>query len=107
MDSFFISMSHPLLTTPSFEPNTYISRGRKEEKSRNMIHITKKLTTSLMQTDIWMFKTRKIYSFYHGITPNKSHWPYQGGNSTFLGEFIYEIINKKEKKKKNPKNTKI
>jgi len=23
-----------------------------------------------------------------GLKPNKSHWPYQGGNSTFLGEII-------------------
>jgi len=29
-------------------------------------------------------------------TANKSYWPYQGGNSTFLGKFIYEIINKKK-----------
>ena len=29
-----------------------------------------------------------------------------GGNSTFLGDIIQGIINKKEQKKKNPKNKK-
>jgi len=28
-----------------------------------------------------------------------SHWPYQVSTSTFTGEIIYEVINKKENKK--------
>ena len=33
-------------------------------------------------------KCEVCYSLKLVLTPNESHWPYQGGNSTFLGEFI-------------------
>ena len=35
-------------------------------------------------------------------TPNESHWPYQGSNSTFLGDMIKEIQNK-NKQQDGPK----
>ena len=39
-------------------------------------------------------------------TPNESHWPYEGGNSTFHGEIIKEIIIEKWYKKEKSPNTK-
>ena len=43
------------------------------------------------------------YSLILVQTPNESHWPYQGGNSTFFEEFIKKIINKKDKSEKQQK----
>ena len=46
-------------------------------------------------------KCEVCYSLKLVLTPNESHWPYQGGNLTILGEFIYEITHKKDNKKEN------